>query len=383
MSSYKFEYNEYIWDILYYLIMKRFNFDIDIIRQRREFFQKPIVMNLEYEIQMRKCFKKQRKLNENYFIKKAKEEENLCNKNYPICRDIKNFNNYKKKPLLEYWGITKKLTSLKDKNFIIEDYFFKKIKQRIRNSRRMSQYNKENFETTKKILENLNKSIELDSIKLSKSIDFGIDMDLDLISIKENLNNKDENEIMQINEVKIISTKNLDKINLTNLQIVNINLQTKSDFNLITNYDVIDKLENEDANNIDDLKIERHLHICNNEDLSISNNVSASISVYESASVSESVSDSVSVSVNGSVSVLACENCNNNNIIIDSLSFSNNDDSICIINENNFTESKNFPNPIEEFNKRGRLDSIENSFDEWGSQKFTPSPKGKQMKLLK
>jgi hypothetical protein len=366
MSSYKFEYNEYIWDILYYLIMKRFNFNIETIRLRREFFQKPIVMNLEYEMQMRNCLKKQRKLNTNYLIKTVKEE-NKCNRNFPICKEIKNFEN-KKKPLLEFWGISKKLSSLQDKNFIIEDYFFKKIKQRIRNSKKLSQYNKENFETTKKILENLNKSIELDSIKLSKSIDFGIDIDkdLDLSSFEENSKNKDENEneIIQINEVKIKSSVKLDKINLTNLQIININMQ-KSDFNLITNYDVIEKYENENSNNIDDLKIERHLHYCENEDLSISK--------------SNSFCESENISVN--------ENNNHNyNNQIDSLGISNNNnyDSIYIDNGNNLTEEcKNIPNSSDDFNKRVRLDSIENSFDEWGSQKFTPSPKKMEMKLLK
>jgi len=222
-------------------------------------------MNLEYEIQMRNCYLKQRKsknkriINKEEEDKKEKKEENPCNINYPICTKLKNFNN-RKKPLIEFWGISQKINTLTDKNFIIDDYFFKKIKQKKIRSKKLNQSNKDNIKTTKSLLENLNsnsnKSMELDTINLSKSIE------MSSIEENENLKNKNlnenENDIMQINEVKKISSVYFDKINLTNLQIVNINLLTESEINLITNFDEIEKCENEDMNSIDNLKIERN-----------------------------------------------------------------------------------------------------------------------------
>lgn len=352
MSSYVFEYNEYIWDVLYYLIMKRFNFNMESIRQRREFFQKPIVMNLEYEIQMRNCFKKQKSSDKKFFVKRDEKEEIPCNRDYPVCSLVKNFNN-KNKPLIEYWGITQKF-NLKDNNFIIEDYFFHKLKLKKRRSRKLNQSNRDNIETTKSLLENLNKSIELDAINISKSIDISALAIEENKKQKENLKDLDVNEIdlndlNEINDVKIKSSVNIDKINLTNLQIKNINLANRSDINLITNYDVIES-ESSDVDNkkvIDNLKIERCVHICG-----IENNSSIS-------GISGNIFNSNSISIPDTA--------------FNNSSYFNSDKLVC-------EENKYFSNEVINANGRKR-DSIDNSLDEWGNFKFSPG-EGIQMNLL-
>lgn len=374
---------------------------METIRQRREFFQKPIVMNLEYEIQMRNCFRKQRKSNEKFFVKKdekEKNEENPCNINYPVCNQIKNFTN-KNKPLIEFWGISQKFESLEDKKFIVEDYFFSKIKLKKRRNRKLNQSNKENIETTKTLLENINKSMELENINLSKSIDFSssslqIDENQNLRKINsssnnlninhsiENFNNKtqkieesnfpsEENlfdneknlnenledlELMEkkeINEVKIKSSVNLDKINLTNLQIININLQKISEVNLITNFDRIENDEFEENNILDNLKIERVMHICEcaseKKNLLINN---------ENAFISPISNNNSAYANNGTSNI---KNGLNLNLTEENKNYS---DDVCIKNKNDGNSSI----------------SVENSFDEWGN-KFSPG-EGIQMKLL-
>lgn len=261
MSSYKFEFKEYAWDLLYFLIMKRFNFDMEFIKRRREIYQKPIVMNLEHENQIRICNRKRNKSIFKFFADVEKKENKICNKDNPVCL----YNQYinRKNILMEYWIITRKNQILIEKNYIHEDYFFNIINTHKQKEKILEESNVNCFESAKSFLEKF-EGLDLNYPNNKTNSD-------QLLEDYLKLGNITESEVEDLKEIKKIKQKSsvfLDKLDLKNLEIVNLNLKghennslLKNSLNLITNYDKLQNFTNE-VDVIDDLMIERHIHVC-------------------------------------------------------------------------------------------------------------------------
>ena len=255
MSSYKFEFDEYAWDLLYFLIMKKFNFDLEYIRNSRILFEKPIVKNIEYENEKRLCSKNRRQIVEFKPIENNNKKI-ICNKIWPICLNKK----MKKHYILDNWGITKNNKLLFSN--LIENYFFDHLKIEKKNTKIKEKTNNDCVQTAQDFFD---KMLNLSTNEFS--------------NISKNYKNKEKTistldvcEEIDMNEIKEINNQinlNLEKLNLKNLQIVNLNIKgeehntNNSGLNLVTNFDKLGNLSVEDY--IDDLMIERNIHTCCNE----------------------------------------------------------------------------------------------------------------------
>jgi len=155
MTSYKFEFNEYAWDLLYFLIMKRFSFDMEFIRLKRHLYEKPIVSNLEHENQLRMSNRNKNKQVFKFIVSEDKNKKKICNKNFPVCLFLNKDLNCKNL-LINCWIITKNNGVYFEKNPISDNYFFDRI---FKNKRKDSIIKKSNFEcfkTAKNFLEKMN-----------------------------------------------------------------------------------------------------------------------------------------------------------------------------------------------------------------------------------
>ncbi len=320
MSSYKFEFKEYAWDLLYFLIMKRFNFDMEFIRKKRYLYEKPIVMNLEHENKLRQFNRNKHKDIYRFFANKENLQKKICNKNFPVCVYLRNPNN-RKSFLIEFWIIKKNFKKYFEMYSIKENYFFNEINELKNNEIIVQKTNDICFSTAKNYLEILgefkklknitskdvaNKEI-LENFDNEKQVYYSEDMlkidqeltnnpmvnDVDQnknkndfkLNLKENENDHhDENEIKELKRIELLGdefSKSLDKLKLKKLEIINMNLKviensndydnlTKirenlKEINLITNYDLIENYK-DNLDILDDLIIERNIHVCNDYD---------------------------------------------------------------------------------------------------------------------
>jgi hypothetical protein len=71
-------------NLIYYLALKRFEFDNNFINKNRTLIIKPVIANIQLENDMKKKIKDSNKL----FTTNTRKEENvkkICNRSYPIC----------------------------------------------------------------------------------------------------------------------------------------------------------------------------------------------------------------------------------------------------------------------------------------------------------
>jgi hypothetical protein len=199
---------------------------MEFIRQKRQLYEKPIVMNLDHENQLRACNRNKNVQVFKFFAKQEKPEKKICNKKFPVCAFTIN-NQNRKNVLIEYWVITRSIKDYFDKNPLITNYFFERINIQNQKESIVNKTNKECFATAKCFFEILS---NVDKINLEKS-----SKNLKAVnsSIKEHSQLSDKDNVLFDNENNTISfnkTSNLHNIKKSEEIYAQINISENKNY---------------------------------------------------------------------------------------------------------------------------------------------------------